>query len=60
MTAEHQITLHCDMDVCPHGVRVLADTVTKARRYASQDHGWRLDKLGRDICPAHPKLKGSR
>lgn len=34
-------------------------TVPDARRRAKL-RGWRRDKLGRDICPKHPKLKGAR
>jgi hypothetical protein len=64
------ITLKCD--VCPKPSDPFKDphpttfvvgltgdgTVTDARRRAKA-RGWRRDKLNRDICPAHPKLKGS-
>jgi len=40
-------------------LRVYADTVADARWLARKE-GWRLDKLGRDVCPKHPKRKGAR
>lgn len=51
-------------DVCPLDkplsiFRVHADTMAEARRRAREE-GWRLDRLGRDVCPRHPRLKGSR
>lgn len=35
-------------------------TATQARAFARVQNRWRRDKAGRDICPAHPKLKGAR
>jgi hypothetical protein len=58
MTYSHEITLYCDM-TCPYGLKTRMSSVTEARRYA-RDRGWRQDKAGRDVCPAHPKLKGAR
>lgn len=61
MTAVVSVNLACDvcgefwnMDSTPPD-----STATSARRAARRD-GWRRDKLGRDVCPAHPKLKGAR
>lgn len=51
------MVVHCDM--CPEVLRVHASTQTAARKYA-RDNGWRRDKIGRDVCSGHPKLKGSR
>lgn len=31
-----------------------------AERTARDTHGWRKDKLGRNVCAEHPKLKGAR
>lgn len=36
-----------------------AETITELRRLAKMK-GWRRDKLNRDICPKHPKLKGAK
>jgi hypothetical protein len=52
--------LHCDMDNClaklvRHGALSAMEI-----RQAAREEGWRKDKLGRDVCPAHPKLKGAR
>jgi len=52
------ISLLCDME-CSCKLRTHMSSVIEARRYARTE-GWRQDKLGRDICPAHPKLKGAR
>lgn len=35
------------------------NTITELRREAKK-RGWRRDKLNRDICPRHPKLKGAK
>jgi hypothetical protein len=58
MSYSHEITLYCDME-CPHGLKTHMSGVTEARRCA-RGHGWRQDKAGRDVCPAHRKLKGAR
>lgn len=51
-------------DVCPpedSSVRSsLHSTAAYLRRDAHDKSGWRRDKLGRDVCPAHLKLKGAR
>lgn len=65
------ITLKCDL--CPPAADPFTDplptsfvvgivgdgTVTDARRRAKA-RGWRRDKLNRDVCPRHLKLKGAR
>ena len=43
---------HLRCDICPN-------TVAQNRKRA-HDWGWRRDKIGRDICPRHRKLKGAR
>lgn len=61
MTALRRVFLFCDLcqdfldtdAVPPHR------TATEARESARRK-GWRRDKLGRDVCPGHPKLKGAR
>lgn len=35
-------------------------TATAVRKDARQQSGWRNDKLNRDVCPRHSKLKGAR
>jgi hypothetical protein len=51
-------------DLCPpDDASVRTGTYTTAaylRRDARQRSGWRRDKLNRDVCPRHPKLKGAR
>lgn len=61
MTATVSVNLTCDMcggllslDSTPP-----YNTVTRARQ-AARRYGWRKDKLGRDVCPEHLKLKGAR
>lgn len=58
MTVSMRATVHCDL--CPQHRYVWSPSATGARDHLKQNDGWRRDKLGRDICPAHPKLKGSR
>lgn len=58
MTAIRSITLRCDL--CSSRYDEGWPTAYEARMYAKIDKGWRRDKIGRDVCPAHPKLKGSR
>ena len=54
--------LTCDM--CPPddaSVRTgIGTTAGRLRQDARQRSGWRRDKLNRDVCPRHPKLKGAR
>jgi hypothetical protein len=61
VTAYRRVILRCDC--CPTLLGMAsedeAQTVKEARAQARKA-GWRLDKLHRDVCPAHPKLKGSR
>jgi len=50
-------------DVCPAndtcGCSATGTTAAILRRSAKLS-GWRKDKLGRDVCPRHPKLKGAK
>lgn len=57
MSARSRVTLHCDL--CP-ALMDFWGSATQARAFARLQNGWRRDKLGRDICPAHPRLKGAR
>lgn len=58
-TVRTQGILVCDL--CNEVLTVLGATSnTATRTYARQRQGWRRDKIGWDVCPAHPKLKGSR
>jgi hypothetical protein len=53
-------TLHCDMDTCLARM-VWSGYLSRASAEAlARDKGWRKDKLGRNICASHPKLKGAR
>lgn len=53
--------LKCDL--CPEddscGCSATGTTAAVLRKSVRR-LGWRKDKLGRDICPRHPKLKGAR
>jgi hypothetical protein len=56
-------TLHCDMDDCLASQEFTGSRVPSralVERLARDRAGWRKDKLGRNICPAHPRLKGAR
>lgn len=61
MSIVKRLTIVCE--VCPasdySAFRAYAETAAEARRQARLE-GWRRDKLGRDVCPKHPKLKGAR
>lgn len=61
MSIVKRLTVICE--VCPtsdyQAFRVYAETAAGARRQARLA-GWRRDRLGRDVCPKHPKLKGAR
>lgn len=47
-------------DLCPRA-HSWPQYLTKAHtERLARDLGWRKDKLGRHICPTHPKLKGAR
>lgn len=53
--------LKCDMDDCGSvrrwpGVHLVKTTAEALARR----EGWRKDKLGRNVCRLHPKLKGAR
>jgi hypothetical protein len=61
MTVRRRIELVCD--VCPavtaQRLFFSVPTTTEARKRARVG-GWRRDKMGRDVCPKHPKLKGAK
>jgi hypothetical protein len=52
--------LHCDMDACLTSLTIHG-SISKLliERWAKLEDGWRKDKLGRNICPSHPKVKGA-
>jgi uncharacterized metal-binding protein YceD (DUF177 family) len=58
LTVRKRYTLQCDR--CPAHVTLWAETAVAARAAAAWTARWRRDKLGQDVCPAHPKLKGAR
>jgi hypothetical protein len=50
-------------DVCPQDDSrgcMATGTTAAILRQSAKLKGWRKDKLGRDICPKHPKLKGAK
>jgi hypothetical protein len=57
MTAIRRVILLCDRCAGRYDEGWL--TVHTARIYARKE-GWRRDMLDRDVCPAHPKPKGSK
>ena len=59
MASHVRITLHCDMNCTRKISFCCIPGVTEARRLARAE-GWRRDKVSRDVCPGHPKLKGAR
>lgn len=61
MTALRRIFLRCDLcgEFLDSATVPSAEFAQEARDQARRA-GWRRDKLGRDICFAHPKLKGAR
>lgn len=52
--------LWCDLDACLSHIQWPTDLSRALAERAAREKGWRKDKLGRNICPAHPKLKGAR
>jgi len=59
MTATTRVTLICDL--CQDYLYFDGSpTLTEARRSVREKFNWRRDKLGRDVCSRHPKLKGAR
>lgn len=65
MTVIRRLSIVCE--VCPENDRSILSVVLKddfrtvvLARKAARDKGWRRDKLGRDVCPRHPKLRGAR
>jgi hypothetical protein len=55
MSVQHSTVLRCDL--CPATVTWESGvSITAARQAAKQRYGWRKDKLGRDVCPGHPRL----
>lgn len=53
-------TLHCDHFTCLAHLRWQGYLARARAEAQARSKGWRKDKLGRNICPAHPKLKGAR
>lgn len=62
MSIEHsaKTRLNCDMDTCLAYLHWDAYLPKAGVERAARDLGWRKDKLGLNVCPAHPKLKGAR
>lgn len=62
MSIEHQAKtrLYCDLDTCLAVLHWDAYLSRANAERAAREAGWRKDKLGRNICPVHPKLKGAR
>lgn len=54
--------LACDLCGPDNGSSRSALNTTAAllRQEARRRSGWRRDKLGRDVCPRHPKRKSAR
>jgi hypothetical protein len=56
---EVKTTLRCDL--CTRSMRWHGHlSRASAERLARSEEGWRKDKLGRNVCDEHPKLKGAR
>lgn len=47
-------------DICGHVTASGSTGNAVEARVKARSEGWRRDKLGRDICSDHPKLKGAR
>lgn len=63
MSIERRTTtiLWCDMGSCLAKLMWAGNLPKKqAEKYARIDHGWRRDKVGRNVCTFHPKLRGAR
>lgn len=52
--------LKCDMDGCESEQRFFVHVSRRTAEVLARREGWRKDKLGRNLCRAHPKLKGAR
>lgn len=61
MSAFRRTFIFCDIcgEFMDSSTIPAAETMPEARDQARRA-GWRRDKLGRDVCFAHPKLKGAR
>lgn len=51
--------LNCDLCTARLDWKGLVPRI-RTERLARERYGWRKDKLGRNLCQAHPKLKGAR
>lgn len=52
--------LTCDMPECGSERRWPVDLTKATAEALVRREGWRKDKLGRNVCGAHPKLKGAK
>jgi hypothetical protein len=50
----------CDMDGCSVHIQWSSYVSKSMAEGVARVAGWRKDKLNRNVCPAHPKLKGAR
>jgi hypothetical protein len=50
----------CDADECQSVIQWPFFMPQAQAEQTVRRLGWRKDKLGRNLCPAHPKLKGAR
>lgn len=55
-----ETTIWCDMGTCWVKLVWPVSLTREKTEQRAKVQGWRRDKLGRHVCPAHPKLKGAR
>lgn len=60
MTYSQVIKTELTCDLCPETVTWYGHLPRAMAERLAREKGWRKDKLGRNVCPAHPKLKGAR
>jgi len=61
MSIERRTVTRLRCDLCPDTWLGWNGNLPKvAAEQQAREKGWRKDKLGRNVCPAHPKLKGAR
>lgn len=60
MSYSQQIKTVLRCDLCPEAMRWYGHLSRAMAEKRARESGWRKDKLGRNLCPAHPRLKGAR
>lgn len=60
MTYSQTIRTELCCDLCTAAFRWNGHLPRAMAERKAREKGWRRDKLGRNVCPVHPKLRGAR